>query len=201
MAGEPVVPRLVLASANPGKLREFGRLLADVVGEVVAQADMAVKPAPEPHLTFVENALSKARAAAQATGLPALADDSGLCVSHLDGAPGVQSARFAGAQGDDEANNDLLLELMAGCTDRAAHYHCSLVLCRHANDPCPLIAEGRWHGAIATERSGSGGFGYDPLFDLGDGRTAAQLDPADKDKISHRGKAVGDLVAKLRSSA
>lgn len=186
----------MLASANQGKLREFSRLLDGVVGTVVPQGELGVAAPPEPHLTFLENALAKARAASAATGLPALADDSGLCVDCLAGAPGVQSARFAGTAGD-AANNELLLKRLAGQADRAAHYHCTLVLCRHAGDPCPLVAEGHWHGTITLAPAGTGGFGYDPLFEVGTGRTAAQLDTATKDKLGHRGKAVSRLLALL----
>lgn len=189
---------LVLASANQDKLREFTRLLDGVVDTVVAQGELGVKAVAEPHLTFLENALAKARAASGVTGQPALADDSGLCVASLAGAPGVHSARFAGDAGD-AANNSLLLERLVGVNNRAAHYQCTLVLCRHAEDPCPLVAEGRWHGTIALTPVGTGGFGYDPLFEVAAGRTAAQMEPAVKDEQSHRGKAVRQLLTLLRA--
>lgn len=194
------IERLVLASANPGKLREFTRLLAAAVGAVVAQEDLGVAPAAEPYGTFIENALAKARAAAAATCLPALADDSGLCVAALAGAPGVHSARYADDQ-DDAANNAKLLQELRDHADRRAHYHCALVLCQSADDPAPLIAEGRWYGAIAKTPAGDGGFGYDPLFVLADGQTAAQLPPATKDACSHRGLAVRRLLELLATQA
>ena len=192
------VPRLVLASANQGKLQELKRLFGGRMQRLETLADHNVSSVPEPHTTFIENALTKARAAAIATNGPALADDSGLCVDHLGGRPGVRSARYAGDAGD-VANNELLLHELNGipAAERQAHYHCTLVLMRHGEDPAPLIAEGRWEGVIATRARGAGGFGYDPIFALPDGRTAAQLSPADKDELSHRALAARALLALL----
>ena len=187
-----LLPQLTLASTNKGKLRELRSLLGDAVGELTSLAELGIAPAEEPHCTFVENALAKARAASAASGQPALADDSGICVDALGGAPGVHSARYAPTSSDLD-NNALLLERLAGEMQRCAHYHCALVLCRHAQDPCPLIAEGRWHGKVGMEPRGSGGFGYDPLFVTADGRTVAQLEPAAKNACSHRSMAVRKL--------
>jgi XTP/dITP diphosphohydrolase len=193
------VKRLVLASNNPGKIREFRELLAPLDFEVVPQGELGVVEAEEPHATFVENALAKARHAARQTRLPALADDSGICVAALDGEPGVHSARFAGEPRSDQRNNEKLVALLQGQADRRAHYYCVVVLVRHADDPEPLIAEGRWHGEVIATPRGSGGFGYDPYFLLPDlGRTAAQLAPEEKHAISHRGKALRRLLAALR---
>src|SRR5512140_272014 len=175
-----MVPRLVLASGNSGKLREFARLLAPLGIEVVSQQELGVPPAEEPHITFMENALAKARHAALLTGLPALADDSGICAAALRGAPGVLSARFAGEPADDGRNNAELLRRLAHEKDRRAHYTCVLAAVRSADDPEPLIADARWHGVIIDAPRGRGGFGYDPLFLLpGVGKTAAELDPAE----------------------
>jgi XTP/dITP diphosphohydrolase len=190
---------VVLASSNPGKLREFGELLAPLAVEVVPQASFGVPDAEEPHATFVENALAKARNAARHTQRPALADDSGICVAALGGEPGVHSARFAGEPKSDQRNNEKLVRLLAGCPDRRAHYYCVVVLVRHADDPEPLIAEGRWHGEVIDAPRGSGGFGYDPYFLLPElGRTAAELEPHEKHAVSHRGKALRRLIALLR---
>ncbi|QSI77365.1 RdgB/HAM1 family non-canonical purine NTP pyrophosphatase [Niveibacterium microcysteis] len=194
--------QLVLASNNAGKLREFSALLAPLGIEVLPQSHFNVPEAEEPHCTFVENALEKARHAARHTGLPALADDSGLCVSALGGAPGVQSARFAGEPKSDARNNALLLEKLAGVADRRAHYVCVLVLVHSADDPQPLIADGEWHGEIIDTPRGERGFGYDPLFLLPDlGQTAAELDPALKNTLSHRGAACRHLLDRLKRSA
>jgi len=191
--------QLVLASSNEGKIREIRRILAPLQIEVIPQARLDVLEPKEPHGTFVENALTKARHASLFTGLPALADDSGLCVHALDGAPGVHSARFAGEPRSDERNNDRLLELLARDENRKAHYYCVLVLMRHGQDPQPLIAEGEWRGEILRERRGSGGFGYDPLFfDPLLGRSSAELPMDEKNGVSHRGKALSLLVEKLR---
>jgi len=191
--------QLVLASSNEGKIREIRRILAPLDIEVIPQAHFQVPEADEPHGTFIENALAKARHAATLTGLPALADDSGICVDALDGAPGVYSARFAGEPKSDERNNDRLLELLAQKDDRRAHYYCVIVLVRHAHDPQPLIAEGEWNGEVLRERRGSGGFGYDPLFlDPTLGKTGAELPVDEKNRISHRGKALALLVERLR---
>jgi XTP/dITP diphosphohydrolase len=194
--------RLVLASDNAGKLREFRALLAPLTFEVVAQGELGIGAAPEPHPTFMENALAKARHAAAASGLPALADDSGLCCVALGGAPGVRSARFAGEPGDDERNNVELLRRLAGVADRRAHYVCVLVLTRTVEDPEPVLAEGRWYGRIAAAPRGSGGFGYDPLFEPLDcaGRSAAELASEEKNRVSHRALALRELVDRLGAS-
>ena len=193
--------RLVLASSNPGKVREFGELLAPLGIEVVPQSALGVPDAEEPHATFVENALAKARNAARHAKLPALADDSGICVAALDGEPGVHSARFAGEPKSDARNNEKLVALLEGQSDRRAHYYCVVVLVRHADDPEPLIAEGRWHGQVIDTPRGSGGFGYDPHFLLPDlGRTVAELAPEEKHAVSHRGKALRRLLAALREA-
>lgn len=197
--------QLVLASSNPGKLREIEALLAPLGIEVIAQSAFGVADAEEPHFTFIENALAKARHASRAVRLPALADDSGLCVAALGGEPGVHSARFAGESPasdratQDARNNEKLVRLLAGKGDRSAHYDCALALVRHADDPEPLIAEGRWAGEIVDAPRGASGFGYDPHFFLRDlGKTAAELDPAQKNLLSHRGKALRGLLAKLK---
>jgi XTP/dITP diphosphohydrolase len=191
--------RLVLASNNAGKLREFDQLLAPLGWEIVPQAQLGVPEADEPHFTFVENALTKARHAAQYTNLPALADDSGICVSALGGEPGVLSARFAGEPKSDQRNNEKLISLLRGRSDRRAHYYCVVVLVRHAQDPEPLIAEGRWHGEIVDTPRGDGGFGYDPYFYISSlDKTAAQLPPPQKNSISHRGVALQRLISLLR---
>ncbi|HUH54964.1 MAG TPA: RdgB/HAM1 family non-canonical purine NTP pyrophosphatase [Rhodanobacter sp.] len=192
--------RIVLASSNPGKLREFNALFADSGCEVVTQASLGIDDIEETGLTFVENALLKARHASQLSGLPALADDSGLCVEALKGAPGLYSARYAGGHGDSAANNAKLLRTLDGIApdQRRAFFMCALVLLRHAADPTPLIVEGRWHGRVLEAPRGPGGFGYDPLF-LPDGQTqsAAELDPALKNRLSHRGQAMAKLQARL----
>jgi XTP/dITP diphosphohydrolase len=190
--------RVVLASSNAGKLREFRALLAGLDFTVIAQGELGIDAAEEPHLTFVENALAKARHAAVHSGLPALADDSGLCVAALGGAPGVHSARFSGPNADDDSNNAELLRRLKGEADRRAHYTCVLVAVASADDPEPMIAEARWHGAIVTQPRGAGGFGYDPLFLLPElGRTAAELPPQEKNRISHRGLAMRELARRL----
>jgi XTP/dITP diphosphohydrolase len=192
--------KLVLASNNPGKLREFAQMLAPLDFEVLPQAQFNVPEAEEPHFTFVENALAKARHAARLTGLPALADDSGICVSALGGEPGVHSARYAGEPKSDERNNARLIADLAGKADRRAHYVCVLVFVRHADDPQPLIAEGEWHGEIVDTPCGENGFGYDPYFWVGEkGCTAAQMAADDKNAMSHRGKALQQLIGQLKS--
>ena len=192
--------KLVLASGNPGKLREFSQLLAAFDFEVLPQAAFNVPEAPEPHITFVENAIAKARHAAQLTGLPALADDSGLCVTALDGAPGVYSAHYAGEPRSDQGNNAKLLADLAGIADRRAHYVAVLVLMRSATDPQPLIAQGEWHGEIIDTPRGAGGFGYDPYFLVPDtAMTAAELPHDEKNRRSHRGQALARLVEQLRA--
>ena len=194
--------KLVIASNNPGKLREFRFLLQPLGIEVLTQAQLGIEEAEEPHFTFIENALVKARHVSRLSNLPALADDSGICVTALGGAPGVLSARYAGDNPkSDERNNEKLLQDMRGVTDRRAHYYCVLVLLHHADDPQPLIAEGEWHGEIAMQPVGEGGFGYDPLFWLpGLGKTSAQLEREQKHAISHRGKALRVLLEKLKTS-
>ena len=193
-----MIKRIVLASNNPGKVRELEAILEGEGIEVVAQGVLGIEAADETHATFVENALAKARHAAASTGLPALADDSGLCVDALDGAPGIWSARFAGEPADDERNNRELLQRLAAVTSRAAHYTCVLVAVRAPDDPEPLIVDARWHGEITRAPRGKSGFGYDPLFFVPQlGMTAAELDPAHKNRISHRGLAVAALAVKL----
>ncbi len=193
--------KLVIASNNPGKLREFQFLLQPLGIEVLTQAQLGIEEAEEPHVTFIENALAKARHVSLLSGLPALADDSGICVTALDGAPGVLSARYAGDNPKSDArNNEKLLRDMQGVADRRAHYYCVLVLLHHADDPQPLIAEGEWHGEIAMQPCGDGGFGYDPLFWLPEfGRTSAQLEREQKHAISHRGKALRVLLERLKA--
>jgi XTP/dITP diphosphohydrolase len=196
------VKKLVLASSNPGKLREFEALLAPLGMEIVPQSSLGVADAEEPHGTFVENALAKARHASRRTQLPALADDSGICVGALGGEPGVHSARFAGEPRSDARNNEKLVEMLADRDNRRAHYYCVIVLMRHSDDPEPVIAEGSWAGEIIAEPRGANGFGYDPHFFLKDlGKTAAELDPEQKNLASHRGKALRRLLAKLREGA
>lgn len=191
--------KLVLASNNSGKIREIRELLAPLDIEVIAQAALDIPEAEEPHGTFVENALAKARHAAQLSGLPALAEDSGICVDALGGAPGVHSARFAGDPRSDQRNNDLLLERLRDCERRAAHYACVAVLLSSATDPQPLIVEGEWHGEILRAPRGSGGFGYDPLFlDPRLQRTGGELSVQEKNQVSHRGIAMRALVERLR---
>ena len=194
---------LVIASNNPGKLREFQRMLAPLGIEVLTQAQLGITEADEPHPTFVENALAKARHVSAASGLPALADDSGICVAALGGAPGVQSARYAGDNPkSDQRNNEKLLRDMQNVSDRRAHYYCVLVLLHHTDDPQPVIAEGEWHGEIAHEERGDGGFGYDPLFWLpGLGKMSAELSCDEKHAISHRGKAMKVLLDRLSLGA
>jgi XTP/dITP diphosphohydrolase len=194
--------RLVLASNNAGKLREFSALLAPLNIEVLAQRDLNVPECPEPYGTFIENALAKARHASRITGLPALADDSGLCVAGLGGQPGVLSARFAGEPKSDARNNQLLVERVRGLADRRAWYVCVLVLVRHADDPHPLVADGVWHGEIQLQAAGDGGFGYDPYFRLPKWNcTVAELPAEEKNRESHRGQAMRQLLNKLQDFA
>jgi XTP/dITP diphosphohydrolase len=199
------VKKLVLASSNPGKLREIEALLAPLGIEVVPQARLGVADADEPHASFVENALAKARHASRRSGLPALADDSGICARALGGEPGVHSARFADAppaadrRETDLRNNEKLVRLLSEQKDRRAHYYCVIVLLRHPDDPEPMIAEGSWAGEIVDAPRGDNGFGYDPHFFLPDfGKTAAELDPAQKNLVSHRGNALRRLIARLK---
>ena len=192
--------KLVIASNNPDKLRELQTLLAPLNIEVLTQSQLGISAAEEPHSTFIENALAKARHVSAACGLPALADDSGICVRALDGAPGVISARYAGEPGSDARNNAKLLQALQGQSDRRAHDYCVLALLRHADDPQPLIAEGAWHGEIAHAERGSGGFGYDPLFWLPElGKMSAELSRDEKAQISHRALALNILLQRLRA--
>ncbi len=192
--------KLVLASSNRGKLEELRHLLDGSGIELLAQSDLGVEDAEETGLTFIENALLKARHASRVTGLPALADDSGLCVDALGGAPGLYSARYAGEPADPQRNIDKLLAALDGIDDarRGAHFQCVLVVLRHAEDPQPLLVEGQWRGRITRERRGAGGHGYDPVFlDPEHGQTAAEMPMALKNRISHRGKALEQLRARL----
>ena len=191
--------RIVLATGNPGKLREMRALLSGLPVEVVPQSEFDFEPAEETGLSFVENALIKARHASAHTGLPAIADDSGLAVDVLGGAPGIYSSRFAGEQASDQDNLLQLLDQMEDVddSDSVARFHCLAVWVSHEEDPVPLICQGAWEGRIAHQPSGEGGFGYDPVFLLPDGRTAAQLTKEEKNSISHRAQAMSCLVSKL----
>jgi len=194
--------QLVIASGNQGKLKELAHLLAPLGLETIPQGALNISEAEEPHATFVENALAKARHASQLSGLPALADDSGLCVDALGGAPGVHSARYACDSTEmpksDSRNNQKLLQAMAQVTQRQAHFYCVIVLLRHAQDPQPIIAEGVWRGEILTSARGDGGFGYDPLFlDAMTGKSVAEIPLEIKSRISHRGQAMRKLMDQL----
>jgi XTP/dITP diphosphohydrolase len=190
--------RLVLASNNAKKMKELDALLAPLGFEVIPQGQLNIPEAEEPHCTFVENALAKARHASRLSGLPALADDSGLCVAELGGAPGVYSARFAGEPKSDARNNEKLLADLCETCNRAAHFVSVIVVVRHAEDPQPLIAEGEWHGEILAAPRGKDGFGYDPLFYLPEfDKTAAELDADTKNRLSHRGQAMQKLLDRL----
>lgn len=190
-----MLKKLVIASGNKGKLREIQAMLSPLNIDVLPQSEFNVSEAPEPHCTFIENALSKARHASLATGLSALADDSGLCLEALEGAPGAQSAYFAGKPSNDENNNAHLLTTLKQYDNRFAYYYCCLVLVRKHDDPQPLIAEGIWKGSILKKARGSNGFGYDPLFlDSMTGKASAELDPEVKNKISHRGQALRKML-------
>ena len=195
---------LVLASGNSGKLRELSAMLKPLGWTVRCQDEWDIDGAAEDGLTFIENALIKARHAARLTGLPALGDDSGLVVDALGGAPGIRSSRFAGEPCDAQANNRKLLEMLSGVPagQRAAHFYCAMALIRHEQDPAPLLATGIWHGSITDGPRGKGGFGYDPLFWLAaHDCTAAELDPAIKNRLSHRGKALAALIAQLKDGS
>ena len=190
---------LVLASNNKGKLVEFSRLLAPLGFDVKPQGELDIPEADEPYASFVENALAKARHASRLSGRPALADDSGICVPALGGAPGVYSARYAGEPKSDAANNDKLVSDLAAHSDKSAYYYCVLVFVRHADDPQPVIADGRWNGEVIAEPRGQGGFGYDPHFLLPAlGKTAAELAADEKNLLSHRGQALRALIEKLK---
>jgi XTP/dITP diphosphohydrolase len=193
------VKKIVIASNNPGKLKELKALLDPLGLEAIAQSEFRITEAEEPHGTFLENALEKARHASRSTGLAALADDSGLCVRSLGGEPGVHSAHYAGREGAreerDARNNAKLVAALADREDRAAFYYCVLVLTRSAADPTPLVAEGRWHGAIALVPRGRNGFGYDPYFvPRAASRTAAEMPPEEKNRVSHRARALESLA-------
>ena len=196
--------RVVIASHNPGKLREFAALLAPLGIDAVAQAELHIGEADEPHCTFMENALAKARHASRQSGLAAMADDSGICVPVLGGMPGVYSARFAcdtpAEPKSDERNNTKLIAALRPHSDRRAFYYCALVLVRSHDDPRPIIADADWHGEIVLEPRGNGGFGYDPYFWLAElNCTAAELPADHKNRISHRGRALAILIEKLRA--
>jgi len=189
---------LVLASNNAGKLAEFAQLLAPLGFEIKSQRELDIPEAEEPFGTFVENALAKARHASQLSGLPALADDSGICVPALGGVPGVQSARYAGEPRSDTANNAKLVRDIAAHADKSAYYYCVLVMVRHADDPQPIIADAVWRGQLIEQPRGQGGFGYDPYFFLPSlGKTAAELAAEEKNNLSHRGQALRALINKL----
>ncbi len=199
------MPELVLATANLGKVQEFATLLAPLGWAVHPQSVWAVPECPEPHPTFIENALAKARHACLHTGLPALADDSGLCVKALGGEPGVRSARYAceheGDAKSDAANNAKLLRALQGIDPRQAYFTCALVAVKSPRDPEPLIAIGRWHGFIGWQASGSNGFGYDPLFICGaSSQSAASMSPAAKARLSHRAQAVGHMLELIQTT-
>lgn len=193
--------KIVLATNNQGKVKELHSLLADAGFNVVAQSEYQVPDADETGLTFVENAIIKARHTAQLTGLPAIADDSGLAVDALNGAPGIYSARYAGDNATDQRNNEKLLLALKDVEQhkRTAYFYCALVFMRHANDPTPIICLGKWNGMIQTQAQGDGGFGYDPLFYIPKlGCTAAELTRQQKSDISHRGQALKQLMQKLK---
>ena len=193
-----MIERIVLASNNAGKLREFRRLFEPLGIDVITQAELGIEAADEPHVTFVENAIAKARHASAQSRLPALADDSGICVDALGGAPGVRSARYAGEPTSDARTNEALVAALRDVVDRRAHYYCVLVLGRRADDPEPIIAEGIWRGTIVDTPRGSGGFGYDPHFqDDVTGLTGAELPLPRKNALSHRGRAMRRLIAQL----
>lgn len=190
---------LILASNNAGKLKEFSALLAPINFDLHTQSEFNVPEADEPHVTFVENAIAKARHAARLTGKPALADDSGVCVNALGGAPGVYSARYAGEPKSDQRNSEKLIADLAAHEDKSAYYYCVLVFVRHADDPQPVIADGRWDGEIIATPRGQGGFGYDPYFWIPElQKTAAELTSEEKNRLSHRGQALRALIEKLQ---
>ena len=191
--------RIVLASNNKGKLKEFNELLSTIGFTVHPQGEFNVSESPEPFHTFVENALTKARHASRQTGLPALADDSGVCVNALNGAPGVYSARYAGEPKSDARNSEKLIDDLQAFDDKSAYYYCVLVYVRHADDPQPIIADGRWDGEIRAEARGENGFGYDPYFLIPSlGKHVAELPSEEKNRLSHRGQALRALVEKLK---
>ena len=194
----PSMQKLVLASNSAGKVREFTALFAPLGIAIIPQGDLGIAAAEEPYFTFVENALTKARHASKKSNLPALADDSGICIAALDGKPGVRSARYAGSDSDDAKNNATVIAELNDISDRRAHYVCALVFIRHALDPEPVIVQTQWHGEFIDAPRGNAGFGYDPYFLIPAlGKTAAELDPAEKNNISHRGQALRQLLAIL----
>jgi len=198
-----VMQKVVLATGNPGKVRELAELLSAFGLDIVAQSDLGVESAEETGLTFIENAILKARHAAQITGLPAIADDSGLAVDALGGAPGIYSARYAGEDASDQQNLEKLLQALENVPDgqRQAQFHCVLVYLRHADDPTPLVFHGSWEGEITRSAAGAGGFGYDPIFSVPAlGKTAAELSKAEKGAVSHRGKALTLLLEAMRNA-
>jgi len=198
-----VMQKVVLATGNPGKVRELAELLSAFGLDIVAQSDLGVESAEETGLTFIENAILKARHAAQITGLPAIADDSGLAVDALGGAPGIYSARYAGEDASDQQNLEKLLQALENVPDgqRQAQFHCVLVYLRHADDPTPLVFHGSWEGEITRSATGAGGFGYDPIFSVPAlGKTAAELSKAEKGAVSHRGKALTLLLEAMRNA-
>ena len=189
------VKQLVLASNSAGKVREFNALFAPLGIAIIPQGDLGIAAAEEPYFTFVENALTKARHASKESNLPALADDSGICIAALSGRPGVRSARYAGEEASDAKNNAKVIAELKGIPDRRAHYVCALVFIRHALDPEPVIVQTQWHGELIDMPRGKSGFGYDPHFWIPSlGKTAAELDPIEKNKISHRSQALRDLL-------
>ena len=193
--------KIVLATGNQGKVREFTSLFADYGVEVIAQKELGVSDVPETGTTFIENAIIKARHAASVTGLPAIADDSGLVVNALNGAPGIYSARYAGDNATDSDNIDKLLLDLSDQDDRTAHFFCTLVFMRHAGDPVPLISQGKWQGNLLRSRQGNSGFGYDPIFYVPSHQcAAAELDKSEKNKISHRGRALSLLLTSMRET-
>jgi XTP/dITP diphosphohydrolase len=193
------IQKLVIATGNAGKLREIRHLLEPLGIEVLPQSALNIAEVEEPYGTFLENALAKARHASKSSGLPTLADDSGICVNTLNGGPGVYSARYAGEPRSDERNNQKLVDILRNLTDRRAHYYCVMVLVRHADDPQPILADAAWHGEIILEPRGVGGFGYDPYFFLPNlDKTAAELPMEQKNRISHRGKALVRLAKSIK---
>ncbi len=194
--------KIVIASNNAGKLREIQRILAPLDIEAAPQGHFGVPECPEPHVTFIENCIAKARHASAHTGLPALADDSGICVDALNGAPGVYSARYAGEPKSDARNNQKLIETLRDTPNRKAHYYCVMVYVRYPDDPQPIVAEGSWHGEIIDTPRGEGGFGYDPYFLVPEfGRTGAELHADEKNAVSHRGQALRALAERLNQLA
>jgi XTP/dITP diphosphohydrolase len=191
---------VVLASGNRGKLQELNDLLSGLGIELRSQADYKVEEAEETGLSFIENAILKARNAARQSGCAALADDSGLCVDALDGAPGIYSARYAGTNADDASNNAKLLLALTGNTQRRAHFHCALAFVRHADDPAPIVCEGQWRGTILEQPRGDNGFGYDPLFFIAElAKSSAELNKAEKNQFSHRALALQQLLPRLHA--